>query len=158
MQPPLHVVGDSRADWIIFGIAGIACLYWLRALWLAREGAKLFLRSLTLAVFVFLGCRSVLSNIAFHDPKGPTVIAAFVALCVFARKNRQRSRYISAAVRRAVVTRDLKGEPYDGRKHHLDHVWAFARWGSNSADNLRVVDKRKNLKKGAKRPRLWEMW
>jgi len=158
MRPPFQFTGDWKTDWLIFIASALFCLYWLRALRLAREGARQFLRSLVLAVCVFVGGRIVLSNVAFRDPHGPSVISAFVALCVFARKNRQRSRHIPAAVKRAVVARDLKGDRYDGRKHHLDHIWAFASWGSNTTDNLRVIDKQKNLKKGAKRPGFWEVW
>jgi hypothetical protein len=35
------------------------------------------------------------------------------------RQNRRRSRYISAATRRAVIARDLKGEKYDPSKRAL---------------------------------------
>jgi 5-methylcytosine-specific restriction endonuclease McrA len=57
-----------------------------------------------------------------------------------------------------VIARDLKGEKYDSRKHHIDHVWPFSGGGSHTVDNLRVIERRKNLRKGAKRPRIREMW
>ena len=52
----------------------------------------------------------------------------------------------------------MKGEKFDPKKHHVDHVWPFSRGGSHTADNLRVIEKKKNLRKGAKRPRMQEMW
>jgi 5-methylcytosine-specific restriction endonuclease McrA len=86
-------------------------------------------------------------------------MAGFVALMFFGqRQSRKRSRYVSKSTRRAVIARDLKGERYDPTKHHVDHVWPFARGGSHTADNLRVIEKKKNLQKGAKRPKLRDMW
>jgi len=70
----------------------------------------------------------------------------------------KRSRYVSKATKRAVIARDLKGEKFDPKRHHVDHVWPFSRGGSHTTDNLRVIEKEKNLQKGAKRPRLRDMW
>ncbi len=135
------------------------CLYWLRALRLAREGARLFLRNLTFAVLAFIGCQLVLTGM--EVPKNNAVVlSGFAALVVFGiRKQRfRRSRHYPKSVKRAVIARDLKDEKYDPTKHHIDHVWPFARGGSHTTDNLRVIEKKKNLKKGAKRPRMREMW
>jgi hypothetical protein len=40
------------------------------------------------------------------------------------------------------------GEKYDPKKHYIDHRWP----------HVRVVERGKNLKKGAKRPKLRDMW
>ena len=159
MQPPLHFTGDPNADWIIFVIGLLVCLYWLRALRLAREGARLFLRNLAVAVLAFIGFQFILAGTKVpHD--NAVVLSGFGALIVFGiRKQRfRRSRYIPKAVKRAVITRDLKDAEYDPATHHIDHVWPFSRGGSHTTDNLRVIEKKKNLKKGAKRPRMREMW
>ena len=71
---------------------------------------------------------------------------------------RKRSRSIPAKVRREVIARDLKGEEYDSSKHHIDHKWAFSRGGGHTRDNLRVIEKEKNLRKGAKKPGVWDMF
>jgi len=93
------------------------------------------------------------------QPSQEQVIAGVSALILFARwQGKKRSRYISRATRRAVIARDLKSEHYDPLKHHIDHVWPFSRGGSHTTDNLRVIEKKKNLKKGAKRPRMRDMW
>jgi len=82
-----------------------------------------------------------------------------VAFVFFVRlQGKRRSRYISKATRRAVIERDLKGEKFDPKKHHVDHVWPFSRGGSHTTDNLRVIEKKKNLRKGAKLPRMRDMW
>lgn len=160
MQPPIHITGTPNADWIIFVVGLVFCLYWLRALRLAREGARLFIRNLLKAIIIF--CFSMVALQAIHlqaTPSQQEVIAGILAFIGFARsQNEKRSRYIPKSVRRAVIDRDLKGEKFDPRKHHVDHVWPFARGGSHTTDNLRVIEKKKNLQKGAKRPRIRDMW
>lgn len=162
-MPPFHITGDPNADWIIFAVGSFFALYWLRALRLAREGARLFIRNLLKAIIIFCFSMVALKAMQSHinlNPSQQSVIAGVVALIGFARfRDQKRSRYISKATRRAVIARDLKGEKFDPQKHHhVDHVWPFARGGSHTVDNLRVIDKAKNLKKGAKRPKMKEMW
>ena len=92
-------------------------------------------------------------------PSQEQVIAGIVSVIFLARwQGEKRSRYIPKATRRAVIARDLKDEKFDPEKHHVDHVWPFSRGGSHTTDNLRVIEKKKNLRKGAKRPRMREMW
>ena len=162
MPPPFHVIGDPVADWIIFAAGAVVCLYWLRALRLAREGARLFLRNLLKAFLVFFSSVAMLTAVRLQThlrPSHEQIIAGFVALVFFSQcQSRKRSRYVPKSTRRAVIARDLKGEEYDSQKHHIDHVWPFARGGSHTNDNLRVIQKKKNLQKGAKRPKLREMW
>lgn len=68
------------------------------------------------------------------------------------------TRHIPAHVRREVIRRDLHGEPFDGKKHHLDHIVPLSKGGDNSVENLRVVAKEENLGKGAKMPRIRDLW
>lgn len=159
MQPPFRITGDPNADWIILVVGALVCLYWLRALRLAREGARLFLRNLAFAILAFIGCDLLLSGGKVPN-QNAVVLSGFVGLIVFGARNQRfrRSRYIPKSVKRAVIARDLKGDEYDSTKHHIDHVWPFSRGGSHTSDNLRVLEKKKNLKKGAKRPRMREMW
>lgn len=159
MQPPFHVTGAPSADWIIFIVGAVVCLYWLRALRLAREGARLFLRNLTIAVLIFIICKLVMDGMKVQH-NNAVVMSGFFALVAFGFRKRatRRSRYIPAATRRAVIERDSKGEKVGPQNYHIDHIWPFSKGGSNTTDNLRVIPKAKNLKKGAKRPRLREMW
>jgi hypothetical protein len=162
MQPPIHITGAPNADWIIFIVGAVVCLYWLRALRLAREGARLSLRNLAKAVLVFCFLIVMFPTVRLKthfQPSQEQIIAGFVALIAFGRwQGKKRSRYIPRSTRRAVIERDLKGEKFDREKHHIDHVWPFSRGGSHTTDNLRVIEKKKNLRKGAKRPRLRDMW
>ena len=162
MQPPLHITGNPNVDWIIFIVGAAVCLYWLRALRLARQGARLFLRNLLQAVVIFCVLMAMLTAFRSHTrllPSQEQIIAGFVALVFFGRwQGRKRSRHIPKSARRAVIKRDLKGEKFDPQKHHIDHVWPFSKGGSHTTDNLRVIEKKENLQKGAKRPRMREMW
>jgi hypothetical protein len=162
MQPPFNFTSNINANWIIFIVGSLICLYWLRALRLAREGARLFLRNLirAITVFAFLMAALIAFRLRTHlVPGQEQIIAGFVALISFGRsQGRKRSRSIPKATRRAVIKRDLKGEAFDPEKHHIDHVWPFSRGGSHTTDNLRVIEKKRNLQKGAKRPRMREMW
>jgi hypothetical protein len=158
MPPPFHITGDSTADWIILAVGAVVCVYWLRALRLAREGARRWLKNFTIAVVVFAICRLILTRTPMRGDYA-FFISIFLPLMVFYRRaSVKRSRHIRKSVKRAVITRDLKGEEFDPTKHHIDHVWPFSKGGSNTPDNLRVIPKEKNLKKGAKRPRMREMW
>jgi hypothetical protein len=159
IQPPIHVSGNPNIDWIIFGVGLVFALYWLRALRLARQGVRLLIRNAAKAVIVFAVCAIAIPT-AFHIQAAQSqFFAFFIAFCFFLRwQNTKRSRYVPASTKRAVIARDLKGEKYDPTKHHIDHVWPFARGGSHTADNLRVIEKRKNLQKGAKRPGIRDMW
>jgi hypothetical protein len=162
MQPPIHITGLPNLDWIIVAVGFIVCLYWLRALRLAREGARLFLRNLFKSVMVFSALMMVFTAMRPRThlvPPQELVIAGFVTLLFFGRwQSKRRSRRIPKSVKRAVIERDLKGEKFDPERHHIDHVWPFSRGGSHTTDNLRVIEKKRNLQKGAKRPRMREMW
>jgi hypothetical protein len=162
MQPPIQVTGEPHLDWLICIIAWFLCLYWFRALRLAREGARLFLRSLIRAVIVFLLLATILPAMRAQTHFSSNVeqtITLFAAILAFGPPHRRkRSRYIPKATRQEVIERDLQGEEYDPQKHHIDHVWPHSRGGSNTPDNLRVIDKRKNLQKGARRPKMRDMW
>jgi len=162
MEPPFHPTGSPDLDWIIFGVGALICLYWLRALRLAREGARRFVWNLLIALVLFGVVMLGFSASSLHQhiqPKQEQIVSGFLALAMFGQlQRRKRSRYIPTATKRAIIERDLKGQIYDSSKHHIDHVWPFSRGGSNTQDNLRVIEKRKNLQKGAKRPRMRDMW
>jgi len=162
VQPPIHITGVPDADWMIFIVGAVFCLYWLRALRLARAGARLFLRNFAKAILVFCGVMMILTALRLQTHlqlSQEQVAAGFVAFLFLGRsQTKKRSRYIPKSTRRAVIERDLKGEKFNPQKHHVDHVWPFARGGSHTTDNLRVIEKRKNLQKGVKRPRMRDMW
>jgi hypothetical protein len=152
--------GNPTLDWILVGAGLLILLYWLRALRLAREGARNFVGSVLIAGLGWLGGVAYLEHNYPWTVQQDEVLAgiAATALLLILLRLRRRSRYIPRSTRRAVIARDLKGEKFDASRHHIDHVWPFSRGGSNTMDNLRVIGKAQNLRKRAKRPRLWDMW
>ena len=108
---------------------------------------------------LFVASEFVLSSMLKMDysrSQGLSLCVAFVALIRW--QSAKRSRHIMNATKRAVIERDLPGGGYDPQLHHIDHVWPHSRGGSNTGDNLRVIDKKRNLQKGAKRPGLRDMF
>jgi len=162
LPPPIRFAGDPIADWVILIVGAVVCLYWLRALRLARDGARRFLRKIAFSILVFVAIMVGFAAVRLQSnlqPKQEQLVAGIIAFLFLCKaEKRKRSRHISKAVRRAVIKRDLKGEKFDPQKHHIDHVWPFSKGGSHTEDNLRVLDKKKNLQKGARKPRLREMW
>jgi hypothetical protein len=161
--PPVSITGDPALDWIIFFVVAGCCLYWVRALHLAREGVGYFLENVAGASLVFIGSLflfgTVRQSMNVPQQQGRVILAGLIALLFFiVQQNKKRSRYIPLSIRRAVIARDLKGARFDSRRHHIDHIWPFSLGGSHTLENLRVMDKKKNLKKGSKRPPFKDMW
>jgi hypothetical protein len=157
MNPPLRVTGDPIFDWLVCIVVAGFCLYWLRAFRLAREGVLSLIGSFAIGVLIFIVGAQVLVAAGVKRDDAP-LIAGLVGGAYFLKSRNRRSRYIPASVKRAVIARDLKGKRYNSAKHHIDHVWPYSRGGSNTIDNLRVIEKEKNLQKGARRPALRDMW
>ena len=152
---------------IVIGIiAWFVLLYWARAFKLARHGVGRFVKNLicVAAALYLSGCALYLFTHAHRNsPWYPIMILggfAFLAGVVLyiRRRPAPRKRSIPAHIRRAVIARDLGTTPFDPMLHHIDHIWPYSKGGSHTVDNLRVITKKDNLKKGAKRPRLHEMW
>jgi|ERR1022692_973386 hypothetical protein len=152
--PPLRITGNPSLDWLLLIALGLVVLYHLKALRLSRETARPAIRHF--AIGVVFGVIYYYWRGANHGDSVAEVFIFGLAALLFIQ--RKRTRYIPAKVRREVIARDLKGARYDSRKHHIDHKWAYSRGGSHTTDNLRVIDKTKNLKKGAKKPGLWEIF
>jgi hypothetical protein len=156
MPPPFIITGSAGVDWTILVAGVLLCVYWLRVLRLARQGARLFLRNLALSALVFCTCELVLPKLSSKDPLPLSLLLAII-VC-FRKGSMRRSRHIPASEKRAVIARHRKKGNYDPKTHHIDHIQPFSKFGSHTADNLRVVPKEKNLKKGARLPRPWELW
>jgi len=144
-MPPVSITGDPALDWIIFFIVAGVCIYWARALHLAREGVGLLLENVAGASLVFIG--SLFFFGAVRHPmnvpreQGRVILAGLISLLfLIVQQGKKRSRYIPRSIRRAVIARDLNGARFDSRKHHIDHIWPFSLGGSHTLENLRVID------------------
>jgi hypothetical protein len=108
-------------------------VYLIAALALSKQGISPF-EAVIVGVLAGMGCAWLLVKAPKSDRRIPT------------------------AIRREVIARDLtsKGLRWDPEKYHIDHVVPFSRGGDNSARNLRVIERHKNLRKGARMPGFWD--
>lgn len=84
-----------------------------------------------------------------------SLLIGFGVAFILVREPRSRRR-IPKSLRQQVIARDLiaKGLKWDPEKHHIDHIVPYSRGGDTSLKNLRVVEKKRNLQKGGKMPRM----
>ena len=85
------------------------------------------------------------------------LISVMAALLVYATRPR-RGRYTRASVKRQKIAEwQLRtGKKFNPRTHELDHIVPFSQGGSHTADNLEVVEKKRNRSKGA-RSEWWDL-
>ena len=148
---------EQVGRWIFIAITIVFGLYVLKAVRLSRESLRPILKRFILGFLIGL-----LYYAQWGKPSGDKPInnGIFFGALVAAVFHKKRSRHIPNAVKRAARARDFKGREheYDPKKHHYHHKQPFARGGSHTLDNIRLIDKETNLKKGAKRPSLWDMF
>lgn len=119
----------------------------------------------TVSQFVFAGAASVvLGVLTYHValangllPLDSTGVGIGVGLLVFAAGSR-RSRHVPSRIRHKIEAEweARTGKKINRRKKHLDHRVPFALGGGHTEDNLRIIDKGKNLRKGKKLPGLFD--
>jgi len=137
-------------------IAGVVIFLLLVSIRRRREGIRHALRRAIIVEATYLGVVYILAQ-ARRTPL-ESLLGGIVAALIVIPMIRGRSRHIPASVRRKkIAEHELKtGKKFDSRKYELDHEVAFSKGGSNTEDNLRVVEKRKNRSKGAKSP-WWDL-
>jgi hypothetical protein len=134
-------------------LLGLALFYVVLPLWAAREGIVWSFKRGTVAVLAYLIVHQLV--IVKRMQPGVAVLLGLVGGYVAAQFVPARSRHIPARAKRKVIAEfeANTGQKYNSRKHELDHRWPHSRGGSNTADNLRVVSRTVNRRKGAKRPK-----
>jgi len=112
-----------------------------------RQHIRYYLSTAIAYVFVFwIATR-------FMDPPKALLLSLLIYAIVLNRWRPRRSRYISRRERRKVIARfERSGKRYDPKKHEIDHVVPHSRGGTNTADNLKVIDRDRNREKSAKSP------
>jgi len=115
-------------------------------------------RRMTIALGVYFGSAALLIHAGYKPLEGIVFgLAAGTAAGFVVVREPRRRRTIPAHVKRAVIERDLKGGTYDAKIHHIDHIVPFSLDGDHSPENLRVIPKVENLRRGARKPRLKEL-
>lgn len=125
-------------------VAVLRFLYAVRGELWRRANAVVW--AIVLMVFVMVVC------LQLRVPHGNLVASGVAALYYLASP--RRKRHIPLRVKRQVIARHQRntGVVYDPIKDHIDHIVPFARGGNHSADNLRIIPKAQNLRKGKKWP------
>jgi HNH endonuclease len=137
-------------------VGGLAVLvgvfYVVSILTRAKEVFRFRLRRTIYALLLYAAGVAVLRRLGYSAFE----MAAFSFLLALSplafMRPPKRTRYIPKHVKRAVIARDLKGQPFNPRTHHIDHIQPFSKGGDHSVKNLRVVAREYNLRRGAKRP------
>jgi hypothetical protein len=145
--------------WIL--AAAIAAPYLFYALQVGRRKKsqiKFKMRRAALALTIYLAAAILLTKSGYTPKEAITFgsVLGIAAGFVFIRPP-NRTRVIPTRIKRAVITRDLKGLAFDPKLHHIDHIVPYSRGGDNSKANLRVTSNTANLRKGARMPRWKEM-
>ena len=137
---------------VVILAAGVL-FYVVLPLWASRDGIAWGIRRGTVAVVGAVVVHQV--AIAKGTQPGTAVLVALLCGWAAAQLVPARSRNIPIHVKRKVIGEyeSRTGKKYKAREVEVDHVWPFARGGSHTADNLRVIPKAKNRKKGARKPK-----
>lgn len=146
---------NNNDVWIIAAlVASVVAYYYLQVF---RRSKKL-VRFKVRRILVYLICLCL--GIPILTGKGYTVrdaalfsmfvgiSAAFILI-----RAPNNNRRIPSAIRRAVIARDLKGERFNAAVHDIDHIVPYSKGGDHSLENLRVIGRSQNRKRGAKMPK-----
>jgi hypothetical protein len=143
-------------NWPVYAIVGAVGFALLLGIYRRRE-RYVYKFKLILSMEIAYLAGVVISAYLGRKEMEPILWGLLAAFVVFIR-TKPRSRHISAAVRRKKEAEFVlrTGKKFNPRKHELDHEVAFSKGGSNTEDNLRVVEKGKNRSKGSRSP-WWDL-
>jgi hypothetical protein len=137
-------------------VIGVLILVFGLGFWRRRQNFFYNLRQMILAAIAGGILYWVFSQVP--QLQGAASITAGIVALLLYLKRPSRKRGMRAETKRRVVAKWMAstGQKYNPRTHEIDHIVPFAKGGSDTADNLQVVEKKKNRSKGAKSP-WWDM-
>lgn len=141
--------------WLVaLGCAPIA-YYWFQVARRKREVIRMKLRRVGIGLTCYATGIFCLPRFGYNQFEG-ALFGGFagLALAFLLVRPPKVDRRIPTWVRRAVIERDLKGERFDPKLHDLDHIVPFSKGGDHSVENLRVLPKAENRRRGARMPKL----
>jgi len=144
---------DLKNLLIVLGLIVIVASILRRTEWI-RHVLRALLAASIVAVIVFVVLVDG-QRMPQQDATIAVAVAGLLTLGLFPR----RRRYVRRSERRKAIARfELEtGKKYNPRLHELDHEVPFSRGGNSSADNLRVIDRRANRRKGS-RSTWWDVF
>ena len=133
--------------------------YWIQVARRKRQHVAFLFRRRAVAMVLYCGVIAILIKLEFSLPEAIAFgfLSGIAGGLLFVRPPK-RDRRIPSSVRRAVIARDLKGEHFDSRIHHIDHIVPFSKGGDHSPENLRVLSRSRNLQRGARMPQLKDLF
>jgi HNH endonuclease len=127
--------------------------YWIEVARRRRRELMFRLKRIVVGEVLFLASTVILTHYAY------TILEAVVfgvffghSVSMLGVRAHHRDRRIPRYVRQAVIARDLKGEAFDPANHQLDHIVPYSKGGDHSLENVRVLPKQENLRRGARMP------
>lgn len=148
--------GDNNLLTFLLILVGVPfTYYWIQVARRKRELIRLKLRR----AIVYLAC--ILIGVSIIPQYGYStqeagIFSMFVgaaAALMFVSSPRM-DRRVPRKVRRAVIARfEAAGNKFDPKLHDVDHIVPFSKGGDHSEENLRVIDKSTNRRRGAKMPK-----
>lgn len=131
--------------YIVVGLVAFSFLYRRREA-LAHSVRGIVVAILCGAAAFLLLWKGCLSPVAAY-------FAALVVVFFVRRTQPRRSRHVSAYAKRQAIAKWEKetGETFNRRIHELDHVLPHSRGGGNAEDNIKVLTRKQNRSKGARR-------
>ena len=142
---------------LVLLLLAIFALYLLRVVLLMREGIRHALRAVVVAVCLMIATGAFAPKFGLKGNDAEAAAVLVGSMAIFAMP--KRSRHIPTSVKRRVIEKHIRGGgKYDPKQDELDHRVPFSRFGGHTEDNLRVVPRKVNRKKGAKMPKLGELF
>jgi hypothetical protein len=140
---------------ILLALVGAPLIYyWTQVARRKRQVVKFKLRRVAVyIVCVVVGIAVIPSH--GYSTQDAAIFSIFVGTTVafaFVRPPKA-DRRIPTKMRRAVIARDLKGEAFDPKLHDIDHIVPFSKGGDHSKENLRVMARSENRRRGARMPK-----
>ena len=134
------------------GVLGWVLLF--RILFAAREGIRWGIQALVFGVLAYVFVTGIL--LSMHLNRQQAGMGGIGGAVIAVAATPKRSRYLPAHVKRRVIAKYERntGKLYNSRDVEIDHRWPFSRGGSSTVDNLRVINKADNRRKGARKPTL----
>lgn len=117
----MGLTGNKDLDLLLIVAGVFSWVLLFRIIYAAREGIAWTLGAAARGAIGYMLAAALLPRMGLK-PQDAT-IAALVVAGVAVAMMKPRGRYISAKVKRAVIARDLKGEKYNSKKHHIDHAY-----------------------------------
>ena len=148
---------DSRI--LLIGLLAPLIISFALSVYRRREGFRHYLRRVLVSEIVYVISVLYLVQQQHVSPVVALVFGVLTGVAVERLLIKRRSRHIPAAQKKKAIARYERetGRRYNPREDEFDHEIAFARWGSSTADNLRIRPRAENRRKGKKSP-WWDMF